>query len=651
MRLLFLATLLLLLHAPRSLAGDLPDWVPVADVERARDLFPKADVVQILNAEEVKIGSGGLRSVRIRSAYHVREGSGGDCDQILFTESSMRKLKKLRGWRRDEGGRVEVFEKPVTTQLYGGELYAEEKESSIRISGVAPGAVVATEIQYEDRSPFFGTTWWKARGGLPVLSAVFELVPPDERHVEAYWFDPASAGLTSAVATPTETGALSWRRDKLDVPGEEEPFAPPDHETSPVLLIRIPTDEESRAISGKEGADTLPDRNWKSVADWADSYFRSALEGKEGLQDVAAQMAGADGEFDSRVRRVADFVRGSVGYVQIYLGDGGLRPHPAVDVYRNRFGDCKDMSHLLIALLALNGIRSYPVLTNVGNSDLIWPEFPMNSFNHCIVAVERPEASGSWVFLDPTAKTVPYGRLASFLEGAPGLVVGAPEDTSLILLPASGPEANLNRMHVEITLEPGLAATARVHDLMVGQLAFSTRERFRALDPAGRKEAVLSWLADRFAAARLVSLDFPDLEPVGDSLTIVYEVRIPEAGRSVGDLVMLQPDFVSGHSTRLFPKKERWREIVISYPYRTETVLELRFPEEWTAKEIPPEAAFENRFGTFSRRYELGAGSATVTRTEQILERRLPAADYPLVQEWDRACYEADRKRLVLQRP
>ncbi len=41
-------------------------------------------------------------------------------------------------------------------------------------------------------------------------------------------------------------------------------------------------------------------------------------------------------------------------------------PHKAVDILRNRYGDCKDHVALFGALLQAVGIRSEPVLLNLG---------------------------------------------------------------------------------------------------------------------------------------------------------------------------------------------------------------------------------------------------------------------------------------------
>lgn len=58
----------------------------------------------------------------------------------------------------------------------------------------------------------------------------------------------------------------------------------------------------------------------------------------------------------------------NIRYVGIWLGNGGIVPHPAEDILQNRYGDCKDKATLLQALLAAKGIYSQQVLINLGDS-------------------------------------------------------------------------------------------------------------------------------------------------------------------------------------------------------------------------------------------------------------------------------------------
>ena len=56
------------------------------------------------------------------------------------------------------------------------------------------------------------------------------------------------------------------------------------------------------------------------------------------------------------------FVSRQIRYVAVEIGIGGFQPHPAADVFRNKYGDCKDKATLLLTMLDHIGLRGYPAL-------------------------------------------------------------------------------------------------------------------------------------------------------------------------------------------------------------------------------------------------------------------------------------------------
>ena len=72
------------------------------------------------------------------------------------------------------------------------------------------------------------------------------------------------------------------------------------------------------------------------------------------------------------------------------MGIGGLQPHPAVDIFRNGYGDCKDKATLLSAMLSTVGIHSTIVLVDT-HRGYVDPKAPSINGNHAIAAIEIPK--------------------------------------------------------------------------------------------------------------------------------------------------------------------------------------------------------------------------------------------------------------------
>ena len=64
----------------------------------------------------------------------------------------------------------------------------------------------------------------------------------------------------------------------------------------------------------------------------------------------------------SKIDALYNYVSREIRYVAIEIGIGGYQPHPAPDVYKNKYGDCKDKATLLMTMLDHIGLRGYPAL-------------------------------------------------------------------------------------------------------------------------------------------------------------------------------------------------------------------------------------------------------------------------------------------------
>ena len=69
-------------------------------------------------------------------------------------------------------------------------------------------------------------------------------------------------------------------------------------------------------------------------------------------------------------------------------GIGGLQANHAADIFRNRYGDCKDKTTLLISMLQVAGIRAFYVRSTIGGAWLTRKRLPCR--NHMITAIEVP---------------------------------------------------------------------------------------------------------------------------------------------------------------------------------------------------------------------------------------------------------------------
>jgi transglutaminase-like putative cysteine protease len=69
-------------------------------------------------------------------------------------------------------------------------------------------------------------------------------------------------------------------------------------------------------------------------------------------------IAGAP-DFYAKVSRITEAIQKNIRYFVVMRGIGGWQANHAADIFRNRYGDCKDKTTLLIAMLRVAGINAY----------------------------------------------------------------------------------------------------------------------------------------------------------------------------------------------------------------------------------------------------------------------------------------------------
>lgn len=169
------------------------------------------------------------------------------------------------------------------------------------------------------------------------------------------------------------------------------------------------------------------DDSWQAVNDWAQEVF--ALKQIPNLNDVYEEVLNGNESMEQKITRLIDYVQDDIRYMGIESGIGSIKPFPPEQVVKQRFGDCKDKSLLLVWLLKNIGIeKAYPALVNTGSLHQIDKYKVSNQvFDHCIVMFEY-ESEIYWV--DPTS-TMQGGSFKDIntYDYGKALVVGLSSDT------------------------------------------------------------------------------------------------------------------------------------------------------------------------------------------------------------------------------
>lgn len=324
------------------------------------------------------------RAMQVNASSHL--GAIGQWGTTFLPEYQRLELHRLQILR---GG--QVIDKTASTRPRfmqreaGAEqgVFSGEVTAVFVIDDVRVGDTLEVAYSLVGANPAFGGRYvdsasWDAEW--PVLRRRVRIDAPAARKIG--W---RVIGDRKPALKPTERTLEGWRRisfEAHDLAAIEPEFATPGDETP------------WRWIQFSEF------RDWSEVVHWAQGLFPASTPEAD-LAPVLAQVRAEHGA-EAKVRRALAFVQGEIRYLSLSFGENSHRPFAPREVLNRRFGDCKDKSLLLVAVLRAEGIDATPVLLSTGmrgGVDKLLPS-PL-AFDHAIV---RVRIDGRTYFLDPTVR-------------------------------------------------------------------------------------------------------------------------------------------------------------------------------------------------------------------------------------------------------
>jgi lipoprotein NlpI/transglutaminase-like putative cysteine protease len=322
-----------------------------------------------------------------RAVRRINETAGlqaGAQIEIEFDPSYQKlQLHRLEIWR--DGKRIDKLDRKLVKLLH-----RETQLERQMVDGRMTASIVLDDLRVGDRvewasslvgdNPVFAGKHvdqeWTSSSKGPVGLVQVRLLAPAERDIRHR----AATDLGIDVSTSESKG---WRETlfrRRAVPQfHHDPLTPP----ASYLVDQIEFSEFA---------------DWAEVAGWADQLFAKAAKGLDALdREIEAIRARANTP-EERLRLALDFVQQEIRYFGTEMGVNSHQPAPADQVLRQRFGDCKDKTALLVNLLARLDIKASPVLVSAYTRDHVKTRLPSPlAFDHAIALVKLDEQTNLWL--------------------------------------------------------------------------------------------------------------------------------------------------------------------------------------------------------------------------------------------------------------
>lgn len=642
--------LLLAAFAAVALAGDdVPGWLREFAGAQTPAYPSKVPAVVLLDEQTVTVEASGRVVTSDRKAIRIltREGRKEAVAHEVYVMNTG-KVRELHAWMIRPSGEVKKYGKGevMDIALAQNDVYNEARARAVAASSDAdPGAVFGYESVSEDRS-IFTQFEWSFQNRLPVLLSRYALTVPPGWRVEGVVFN--------GQVPPQQSGSTyTWECRNLPFI-DAEPASPPLASLAPRLAVSYFPADNAKATMGKIF------HGWPDVAEWLGSLEDPQSAADDALAAKARELtAGAHSEFE-RIRAIADYVQ-AVHYVSIQTGlgrGGGYVPHPASEVFRKNYGDCKDKANLMRAMLRVAGIPAYPVSIFSGDPRYVREEWPSpQQFNHAIIAVKLSDSAnkapaaadhpklGRLLYFDPTDEYTPAGDLPQHEQGSLALIDAA--EGGLVRMPVIPASANRIERDTEIELAADGSITSHVRERAHGQSAAAFRRRFRSQARPEFNKTIEQWIAAGANGANVAKVESADA-PAADRFDLQLEFQAARYAQSMrGQLLIFRPAVIVRRSGPTFSEAKRQNPVVLHAESFQETV-RVKLPAGFKVDELPDGGKLETQFGAYTGTYTVQGRDLAFTRRLEIPAATIPVAQYGALKEFFEKVAGAEQSPVVL---
>lgn len=363
--------------------------------------------------------------------------------------------------------------------------------------------------------------------------------------------------------------------------------------------------------------------NWSEVDRWAHDQVKPALTRDADVDALAKSLAKSTDSVKKKSEAVFHYVQKNIRYVYAHVNRNGYSPHHASEVLKNRYGDCKDQSALIVSLLRSLGVKAQTSLVNTYADVVRKDSLPSLGFNHMIVSVQDQNRT---YWLDTSGDTGVYPGLSSAMDGSYALVLGRGQTLTQIM------QARHNMVEYDTVYSEAENGKVQADVTLHFQGAFDTYTRSWLKEAPNQQEALNQYVSNLFNRSELRSATASDVYDLGKSFTITGQLLLERTGDneafSFDSNIATLIEGYSGISDLPDPLTRKHGYIVpIAYELRSTTSYKST-DDGHKATVIQSGVNYDNAYFSMQHQYPKKGRDISIETILKVKKKRIPVREY-----------------------
>ncbi|MBL7977349.1 MAG: DUF3857 domain-containing protein [Bacteroidetes Order II. Incertae sedis bacterium] len=577
---------------------------------------------------------------KIAKKIEVLNEIGAEMADLSIFHTKNKSLKSIKATLVGPDGKVVVKKLDQSNmQDFSGTIvnfYDDFRVRQVRLRHSAYPYTIAYEYEIRHTELFNYPAWFPQNPQTATVSSRFEFsYPINEVNPK---FKQQNYSREPTISQNGNRKLLVWEQNEPLPALPKEPLSPSWADTAPAVIFSPDIFTFNGRYSGSLGS-------WHELGEWLTGLYQNRQTLSAEKVAFLKNLTKDEATLRGRAKKVYEHLQETTRYISIQLGIGGYQPFEAAYVEKKQYGDCKALANYLMSMLFAVEVPAYPVVIKAGEQEAdIDPEFPINDFNHVILAI--PDGD-SFIWLEATSNTLPFGWLSDFTENRYALLLKSGE-SRLIRTPKTTASQNRQSIEAQITFDKTGNATQNVQLTASGNQAADLRSLLRGKSVKEFTEWFQAWSGIR--APKILASEFSSANNT-DSL-LHFSVKIESNGfiNGTGTRIFLRPN--AFNQRKFAPEKVQNRKtpVRLSYPYRDEDVIRYQMPSGYALEALPAPISISMDFGRYEARITTEENGFVYRRMIELYPYQMEPSAYEALRQFFQKVVHADATHVVLKK-
>ncbi|MFC1558673.1 transglutaminase family protein [candidate division KSB1 bacterium] len=623
-----------------SNAESISDKNSIKDIRKSfnpRSVSGKTDSSRVLVSIQEMIVSNKETKLKIFLRILIVKKTDEKLNHIIEYNSNFIKTKKIEGrLLSTDGKEIKKIKKQDIKEFKGSPytlVFSDGTAKAVSITHNEFPYVLELYIENEYKSLFFWPDW-NPQTEFPVTKAIYKIIRPPDFKYNSY-----KIGIKKNPSVRTGSGKIieTWVLNSIP-PRSKEKYAPP--EAYRQFVINFSAEKFTLDKYKAECTD------WNSFGNFYNDLARGRYNIPAELTNEIRILINGVSDKNDIISRLYNYLQHNTRYVLKVIRISGWQPEPAAIVYKNKFGDCKGLSTLMVGMLKEAGIKAYPALTLTRNEGAIIPEFPSSQFNHCIAVVPLEKDT---VWLECTSDLVSAGELPAADEGVYTLVINE-NGSNLIKTPVSTYEDNIIKTNLKGTLNSFGNLNFSLEMSLSGNSKIEMRNRLFHTKHEKIDIELLKLLNKHFSGITIESYDIENMNNnLHKDLKISINGTIKKFSQTIPKRLIFNPNIIHRFSPkRPTSEKERILPVYYEYPFTHIDSVYIEFSEDYVFEGGPEGKEISTDFAYYKTSVKSEKSHYTFVRKAAIKKRIIVPGIFDIYKKFQKEAVKNDYSNFSL---